>query len=43
MVYCGHNCVHLELTVKFFSKEKLQVNRYKGHKESVGGSSIFGN
>ena len=33
--------MHLELTVKFFSKEKLQVHRYKGYNESVGGSSFL--
>ena len=27
--------MHLGLTGKFFSKEKLQFHRYKGHKESV--------
>ena len=32
--------MHLELTVKFFSKEKLQGHRHKGHKESVSGSSF---
>ena len=32
--------MHLELTVKFFSKEKLQVHRYKGHKESVSSFSF---
>ena len=27
--------MHLGLTLKFFSKGKLQVHRYKGHEKSV--------
>ena len=33
--YCRHRSVHLELTVKCFMKEKLQVHRYGSHKESL--------